>query len=254
MKRHLNEFVILVFAPLPMLLALAITALLVISGPFESLIQTTVVERILYWGGVVYSGLFIAYALRLVVENIRPNLTSRLSGLVTSLLFSLVFTPILDGIGHLVLAESYLHTIPLSWTGGIVFLICVCIVQIRYFLLGGVVVAPDAPVPSPKNQRPRLFARLSSPDVSRLFRVSGRNHYIDVVTDKGVETLLMRFSDAISELDDIDGMIVHRSHWVARDAIAALDRVDGKVVVRLTNGCHVPVSRSHRPAIEAVLN
>jgi DNA-binding LytR/AlgR family response regulator len=80
--------------------------------------------------------------------------------------------------------------------------------------------------------------------------LSVRDHYVVVQTDRGQSTLLMRFADALGELDGIEGMRVHRSHWVAKTAVAGLERSGGKVHVRLQDGRLVPVSRSYRDEVE----
>jgi DNA-binding LytR/AlgR family response regulator len=55
----------------------------------------------------------------------------------------------------------------------------------------------------------------------------------------------MRLSDAVAELDGIEGAQVHRSWWVARDAIADAKRGDGRATLTLKDGSEVPVSRTY---------
>ena len=55
----------------------------------------------------------------------------------------------------------------------------------------------------------------------------------------------MRLSDAIDELDGIEGAQVHRSWWVARDAITEAVRGDGRATLTLKDGAEVPVSRTY---------
>ena len=52
------------------------------------------------------------------------------------------------------------------------------------------------------------------------------------------------------EVDGIDGMQVHRSHWVAATAVARMVRRGGRVFLKLTNGAEVPVSRTFAPALK----
>ncbi|RYE08124.1 MAG: LytTR family transcriptional regulator [Hyphomicrobiales bacterium] len=42
---------------------------------------------------------------------------------------------------------------------------------------------------------------------------------------------------------EIEGLQIHRSHWVARDAVVKAVRAEGKLLVELSNGMRLPVSR-----------
>ena len=96
-----------------------------------------------------------------------------------------------------------------------------------------------------------LLARLPAPKRGELHHLRMQDHYIEVHTDKGMEMVLLRFRDALREVEDIEGMQVHRSHWVARAAVDAVERRDGRITLRLVNGNRVPVSRSFVPALRA---
>lgn len=100
---------------------------------------------------------------------------------------------------------------------------------------------------------PRLLARLAPEHRATLWRMQVRDHYVDVVTEAGRESLLMRFGDAMAETDGAEGWQVHRSHWVAAAAIMAVRREKGRLVLMTRDGAEVPVSRSHQPLIEARL-
>ena len=79
-------------------------------------------------------------------------------------------------------------------------------------------------------------------------KVSG--HYITVVTTAGSGILLMRFADAVAELEGA-GMQVHRSFWVAYRHITAIEQREGRIVVCLPGGEVVPVSRTFIAAVRA---
>ena len=97
---------------------------------------------------------------------------------------------------------------------------------------------------------PRLLQRLDQGKRGAVQHLSVRDHYVVVHTDHGQSTLLMRFADALAELDGLDGMRVHRSHWVARGAVTGQERIAGKLHLRLSDGKLVPVSRSYRDALD----
>ena len=63
--------------------------------------------------------------------------------------------------------------------------------------------------------------------------------------------ILLRLSDAIAELDGLEGAQTHRSWWVARAAIADAKRGDGRAVIALPDGAEAPVSRTHVKTLRA---
>jgi hypothetical protein len=109
-----------------------------------------------------------------------------------------------------------------------------------------------APPPEPP-LGPRLLARLAPAHRAPLWRMQVRDHYVDVVTEAGSESLLMRFGDAMAEADGTEGLQVHRSHWVARAAIAGVRREKGRLALRMHDGAEVPVSRTYQPQVEVLL-
>jgi len=84
-----------------------------------------------------------------------------------------------------------------------------------------------------------------------LIRLEAQDHYLNVVTKAGSALLLMRLQDAVEALAGLQGLQVHRSHWVALSAVAAHRRDKGRDFLVLTNGDEVPISRSFRPDVKA---
>ena len=118
----------------------------------------------------------------------------------------------------------------------------------------GFAAAPAGASASSADQAGRLQARFLErlpPEVGRdviYLKVSG--HYITVVTTAGSGMLLMRFADAVAELEGA-GMQVHRSFWVAFRHVTEVEQRDGRTVVCLTGGEVVPVSRTFVAAVRA---
>ena len=102
-----------------------------------------------------------------------------------------------------------------------------------------------------KSPASALLARLPPPKRGELHHLRMQDHYVEVHTEKGMEMVLLRFRDALQEVEDVEGMQVHRSHWVARTAVEGVERRDGRMTLRLVNGTRVPVSRSFAPALRA---
>ncbi len=75
------------------------------------------------------------------------------------------------------------------------------------------------------------------------------DHYVRVHTEEGSGLVLHRFSDAVRELSEDDGMQVHRSWWVARKAVESVETENRQRFLILSNGLRVPVSLNHLPAV-----
>ena len=59
----------------------------------------------------------------------------------------------------------------------------------------------------------------------------------------------MRLSDAVGELEGLEGARTHRSWWVARDAVRDVARNDGRAALTLASGVVAPVSRRYARAL-----
>jgi DNA-binding LytR/AlgR family response regulator len=87
----------------------------------------------------------------------------------------------------------------------------------------------------------RLPQKLAGAD---LWAVEAQDHYLRLHTSKGRDLILMRLSDAVVELEGLEGARTHRSWWVARGAVASVERGDGRATLTLTDGTEAPVSRA----------
>lgn len=79
--------------------------------------------------------------------------------------------------------------------------------------------------------------------------VQAEDHYLRIHTDRGSDLILMRLSDALDELEGLEGAQTHRSWWVARDAVRDVARGDGRATLTLDGGLSVPVSRRYARAL-----
>jgi hypothetical protein len=84
-----------------------------------------------------------------------------------------------------------------------------------------------------------------------LYAISSEGHYLRIHTDKGSPLILMRISDAVKELEQANGLKVHRSWWVAKDGIQDTQKTKGRRSLLLKNGEIAPVSRAHVPALKS---
>lgn len=239
-------------------------ALLVYLGPFGTWASLSVPDRLLFWMMTVGTNWLVGYIVFSV--TIREFQTRGwpvwaglvLAGLVTAL----------PGTSTVWLVVAlYLDYQPSDVSGLVrlyaqVFVLHLIIGSLTFHLTEKTLRRREADVePSPPGERagaaPRttseaaLFARLSARSRAELLHLRMQDHYVEVHTAAGSELLLLRFRDALREVANVDGLQVHRSHWVARGAVAGVERRgDGRIVLRLVNGSKVPVSRSFAPVLK----
>ncbi|WP_372706428.1 LytTR family DNA-binding domain-containing protein [Brevundimonas sp.] len=79
--------------------------------------------------------------------------------------------------------------------------------------------------------------------------VQSEDHYLRIHTDRGSDLILMRLSDALTELEGLEGAQTHRSWWVAKDSVRGVSRGDGRATLTLEGGLAAPVSRRYAKAL-----
>jgi hypothetical protein len=104
------------------------------------------------------------------------------------------------------------------------------------------------PPPMPRGAS-RLACRLPPKLRGDIIALQAEDHYVRVHTTAGSTLLLMRIADAIDELDNAEGLKVHRSWWVARAAVSGMIRDGRRMRLELPNGLNVPVTREMVPHI-----
>jgi hypothetical protein len=229
------------------------TGSLTLAGPFGTFNGMTLPERVGFW--TLATGLSIAIGVSTAVwVDRRMSAGPRIMrDLAVASVLTVCFTPLL-------------YLLVFQFTGGVDVQMSVLEMALVVFTVPFVVGMFRAAIqighgqsatgPMANTQatpdgmpEPRLFARIDAARRGALVSISGRDHYVDVVTEAGQTEILIRFSDALRELDGVQGLQVHRSHWVAADAVAGTQRAGGKVCVVLRDGRQVPVSRPYRQAV-----
>jgi hypothetical protein len=85
---------------------------------------------------------------------------------------------------------------------------------------------------------------------STIIALEAEDHYLRVHLGDGRSALiLMRLSDAISELPPNVGAQTHRSWWVAKSAVRGVTKADGRATLALDGPLKAPVSRSFYKAL-----
>jgi hypothetical protein len=83
----------------------------------------------------------------------------------------------------------------------------------------------------------------------QLLAMCAEEHYVRLVTTEGEFLVYHRFSDAAKEVKFLNGLQVHRSHWIATHAIRQVCRSAKKMVITIEGNHQVPVSRPYQAMV-----
>jgi len=148
----------------------------------------------------------------------------------------------------LVFTGGLMTVAALPYMLGPVATVTVAITAINVFLAKGDPVQTHA---APAGSAPARFLDRLPPRLrgAAIRAVQGEDHYLRIHTDRGSDLILMRLSDALDELEGLEGAQTHRSWWVAKDAVRDVERGDGRAILTLEGGLTVPVSRRYARAL-----
>jgi hypothetical protein len=233
----------------------------VITGPFDTLTQLTVEERVLYWSGVVVFSIFVATLAQKLTLGFSKDASQLMAIVVDSAVMTALFSPIAYGWTVLffdisLASKDFFHVIVNVMMVSLVIFACRKLVfdwaRMTSFERSQSGAFPAVP-PSMEDASvaaPRLARRIAEDDPGPIRRIEAMNHFVTVFTEKDSYQIRMRFADAVDEMDGIPGLVTHRSHWVACTVVDEVERQNGRLLLRLNCGTRVPVSRKYRPALE----
>jgi hypothetical protein len=253
-------------------IALVAGLLLGIIGPFGTFKSMSTVTRFSFWMGgiaigmIIHIPLFYAAALFGTQYRLPPWVWVSLSAVVAAL----PMTFVINGIFATMIGATNLDSMPQLYP--FVLAISLPMQWVSYWTRDQSSPAPAStmvttPLPPVGSVDVALLQTVATPVAAssgvKLFpRLPGRlgrdivclemeDHYVRIHTALGDAMIHMRMADAVQELEGIEGMLVHRSWWVARQAITGWSR-DGKTLtLRLSNGKSVPVARDRQPLVKA---
>jgi hypothetical protein len=203
--------------------------------------------RFAYWIGVMLVGAVGGWAIAVLIGEDRFK---RRPWVTAALMVALTF-PWMTVVVWYATAKVYgFHATlrSLLWFVPPVFLVSVAMVILSRFVHGGALtVTHAAPEGAPP---PRFLDRLPLKlRGAEIWAVQAEDHYLRIHTSRGSDLILMRLSDAIAELEGLEGAQTHRSWWVAKEAVVDAKRGDGRAVLRLKGDIEAPVSRTFAPAL-----
>ncbi len=237
--RHLRGLAIAAFAGV----------FLAAAGAFETS-EAPVVIRFAYWIGVMLVGASAGIVVSALVDlggwfDDRPALQGMLIAVTLSVPLTVMIWVITAAAfrgGHFDLADIPMFVGP-------VFIVTCTMTALNYLTQRAPPETHAAPAgAAPPRFLERLPVKLRGAEI---FAVEAEDHYLRLHTSKGQDLILMRLSDAVAELEGLEGAQVHRSWWVARGAVEDARRGDGRATLTLRDGAKVPVSRAYAKALRA---
>lgn len=205
--------------------------------------------RFAYWVPIMVVGAGWGHLCSLLIErwidfDERPwlavaGLTATISGPVTLMVWAAT-GPVFEGRLYDISA--------LPWSLGPVVTVTATMSAINVFLNRAQPIQTHAPMAGqPASRFPaRLPPKLKG---AAIRAVQAEDHYLRIHTDRGSDLILMRMSDALDELEGLEGAQTHRSWWVAKDAVRDVARGDGRATLTLEGGVVAPVSRRYARAL-----
>lgn len=238
----------MLWSPVPVLSWVALTLMIGISGPYGSYENIELGMRLAMWAVFNLGAILLGVAVRLAMWRVLHRYSYWTVSVLTSAVLALSLAGPMKFFVIYLSHETHQRVPSLLEIVMMLFSVGLGLSSLRILLD-----KPPRPTEAPVLP-PRLIRRLPPGMQGPVIRCAVSDHYVLVVTERGEDKLLMRFSDAISELEGVDGLRVHRSHWVAMGAVTGHANENGRLFLLAKDGARIPVSRNYRPAVEARLS
>lgn len=209
--------------------------------------QAPLLTRLAYWVGLCLAGAVVGTGVtHLIGREGRADNHPWLYGALTVVLVTAPFTGVVWFVSEALFNRGLrLETLPRYLLP--VGIVTVAMTILNFLVQRRPIETHAAPIGAPK---PRFLDRLPSKlRGAELHAVEAQDHYLRLHTSRGQDLILMRLSDAIAELEGIEGAQTHRSWWVAKEAVEDARRGDGRAILSLKGGVEAPVSRAYAKAL-----
>jgi len=235
------------------------TVIASMTGPFGTFSSMPPGMRVTYWAGIIGLSIVVAFLVRVAILDLLPPLSRTRRDALMPVVFTVVFTPMLVFVNHHLLGWDLGQAMPLWALFLFNAIVAGAIIVVRRMMRLDFLTGPEtegaAATPPGRAEDvpavPRLYARLSGAR-GKILRLTVDDHYVIATMEDGAQhRVLMRFADAVAEMEGQDGFLTHRSHWVSADAVVTAGRASGRDVVQLSDGSTVPVSRTYRRLLES---
>lgn len=222
---------------------LSCSVCLALAGPFGTFETFDPDLLIVYWSSLVALAFLFAYGIRALFHALVPDLKPIVREVWVVTLFSLAYTLALFPFTVGLTGDPWTSQLTRTHVFGINMVLAMAVVAARHAL--GI----DPLFPAAESE-PTLLRRLDGVSAREILRLSVDDHYVEIfLSDGRTERLLMRFSDAVHEIEGLPGFTIHRSHWVASHAVNGFTKENGREKLILVDGSVVPVSRTYRESL-----
>ncbi len=200
------------------------------------------IMRLLYWVPLIMGGSVVAgFVTQLVLLIPRAGANLWVFGALLAFAVSIPVTVLVIGYTALFGAEFSLRVLPSLYGSVLVISAAMTGIMMLATQPGAVTHAPPQGAPQTQVRfMERLPPKLKG---ALIYAVSAEDHYLRLHTSKGSDLILMRLSDALVELEGLEGAQTHRSWWVSRDAVETARREGDRMTLVLKGGAEAPVSR-----------
>ncbi len=234
-----------------------LVVLFTLIGPFGTYVSISPLGRIGYWSLALGANWLVCSSIMMMVVRLTFDASwwRRLLAIAAAAVLAAI-----PGTGVVYTAESLFRpgnldqiTLPEIYLGVAVLMVAistlVVAVMTGQWSMGGTGEPESTGAGSETPPTVRFLDRLP-PNLGRdLIYLKMADHYVEAFTTAGSTLVLMRFADAVSELDGAGGLRVHRSYWVAGRHVTRAERRNGRTILCLTGGHEAPVSRGYLPAV-----
>ena len=201
--------------------------------------------RLAYWVPLMFAGALWAHLCSLLVARF-IDLDERpwLSVLALTLVISGPLSVVVWAVTGPVFNGGMMPLVALPYMLGPVMTVTAAVSAINVFLAR---IEPLQTHAAPTGSAPARFLERLPPKLrgATIRAVQAEDHYLRIHTDRGSDLILMRLSDALEELEGLEGAQTHRSWWVAKAAVRGVSRGDGRATLTLDGDLSAPVSRRH---------
>ena len=227
---------------------------LTIIGPFGTYDDLSLVNRFVYWALVINGvGMFMATLIPALLARAQFATFHPIIIVIIGTAFAAIPGALIVHVVEEILRPQYsgLNHIYSIWLQ--VWVIGAVICSVEFIQWRHTAADPDiesdqseySSSPAKTNINPIFLRRIPSQLGTDLISLSMKDHYVEVVTTKGKELVLLRLSDAVNELGIDSGIQIHRSHWVSKNHVEKVTKNNGRVSLKLSDGRKLPVSLTY---------
>lgn len=109
------------------------------------------------------------------------------------------------------------------------------------------------PDPQAEHNRHICIAGMKLP-LDDIQTLRSREHFVLISTPQGQKTIRARLGDLVPQTTEADGVLAHRSYWVARRAISHLDQENGSDVIVTHDGERLKVAQTRQDEVRQWLD